>query len=195
MTNNTDATGRELPPGRYADFEGADGGEDLPNPLAGRLTPKKRAPAPTTQRKTSTATKRSTPTPPPPAPAPEQPDVDDEMRPSSLHVPSNLIGLIRADRNATGRTNGEILIAALEETEDGLPTYLRPQGTVGGSRFRSRGVRARPDDNDLTPVAVRLFTSDYAAIDDMVRELQARSRSHLAAAALRAYYDARQRSE
>lgn len=113
------------------------------------------------------------------------------IKPSTVHVPARLMPAIRADRERTSRSNGELVIAAIEGAHPRLAELLgrRPEPT-GGGLFASRASRgARLSDGDLTPLNVRLYEADWEVIDSLVAQFQAFSRGHLISTALLHFFD------
>lgn len=178
------------------------GGEVESTPAAQTAPSPDTSPAPAAPRRTrasrtvTPADREAPPVPPTPVDAAAQ-VARGPIKGSTIHLPPDLVTLVVAAREASGRSNGDILIAALEQDPAVLSAALSPRGTVGGSRFRPRGVYGRsgaaaPDPvrgserKAVKPMNIRLYDDDYATIDDMVTEFGARSRSHLATAALTA---------
>ena len=112
------------------------------------------------------------------------------VRPTSLHIPVDLIDLVARERERTGRSNGQIVIAALEHTHHRLAELLgAPAPTSGGGLFAQRRASRSTRDRQgpLIALHVRLLEPDYAVLDGLVEEYGAFSRGHLVSAALTAY--------
>jgi hypothetical protein len=113
------------------------------------------------------------------------------MRSSSMHIRSSLVAQIIGERQQTGRSNGNIIIAALESVHDHLDDLLpRAAEPTGGSLFAARPTRTpRIDEGPHSPLNVRLYENDFEVLDRLVSDFGARSRSHLVDVALAYYYD------
>lgn len=110
------------------------------------------------------------------------------IRSSSVHVPVALLARIAAEKRRTGRSNGEIVIVALEACQDRLGELIGRHGPTGGSLFASRASRGvRLADGLLTALNVRLYEQDYEVLDELVAAHGAFSRGHLITTALTAY--------
>jgi len=181
---------RELPSGRLASFE-----DDVPADMA-TLLPRRTRPIPVHQADT----------PPAPAPAgdttteptPDTRSTDgpqsgrqNRIRSSSMHIRSTLVERIIHERETTGRSNGNIIVAALEAVHPHLPQLLpTPTAPTGGSLFAARTTRTpRTETGPYSPLNVRLYEADFAVLDDLVHTSGARSRSHLVDIALAHYFD------
>lgn len=201
---------RALPSGRLAGFE-----DDEAPDMATLLPPRARrpeavptsapaAPAPTAQ-PDSTVHLDSQPGPAAAAGLTPSPGSDatanapatgatarkNRIKPSTVHVPARLMPAIRTDRQHTSRSNGELVIAAIEQAHPRLPELLGtlPEPT-GGGLFASRASRgARLSDGDLTPLNVRLYEADWDVIDALVAQFHAFSRGHLISTALLDFLD------
>ena len=76
-------------------------------------------------------------------PTPEQqppPDAADStaqnrIRSSSVHIPAALLDHVIAERARSNRSNGEIIIAAIEQTHAALPTLIGQRAPTGGGLF------------------------------------------------------------
>ena len=129
--------------------------------------------------------------PPPEATEAGQQGRQNRIRSSSVHIPAALLDRVIAERDRTSRSNGELIIAAIEQTHSELPALIGRRESTGGGLFASRSSRgARLSDGPLTPLNVRLFEADYRVIDDLVTQFGAYSRGHLISTALTAYFDA-----
>lgn len=181
-----DPTDRSLPAGRYAEFETPDdGGGDLRSLLSAH--PGRRArtpdPAPPSPPAATSPPESATPTP---TPTP----VAGRMRSSSMHIRSALVELVVTERTTTGRSNGQIIIAALEAAVPHLPQLLPPIAEpTGGGLFAARPTHApRVTEGPYSPLNVRLFDADFTVLDQLVATYGARSRSHLVDVALGHYF-------
>ncbi len=131
-------------------------------------------------------------------PAPRRPgDVDASgdpasavVRPSVVHVPAPLLPLIAAERRTSGRSNGQILIAAIEDGHDHLVRMHEDAASIGGRLFAARAAKPRlPVAQPLCPLNIRLYEQDYEVLDRLVAELEVGSRSRLATLALSLYLE------
>ncbi len=208
-------------PGRLTGFEdGADGADDVPD-LASLLTRRAappdavdRTPAVTPPKVAQSAqpppaataariSKRAKParTPPAPAaptepqpaptPAPAARSGRTPIRSTSVHVPVGLREKINAERARTGRSNGEIVIRAIELNLDQLSALFSEhgRGASAGRLFQQRVSRgARLSDGPLSPINVRLFEPDFEVLDELVEQVGAFSRGHLISVTLTAYF-------
>lgn len=133
---------------------------------------------------------------PEPAPVPPQParaarSGRTPIRSTSVHVPVGLREKINAERARTGRSNGEIVIRAIELNLDQLPALFSKHGRGAsvGSLFQQRVSRgARLSDGPLSPINVRLFEPDFEVLDELVEQVGAFSRGHLISVTLTAYF-------
>ncbi|HEY5853252.1 MAG TPA: hypothetical protein VIW24_04145 [Aldersonia sp.] len=126
---------------------------------------------------------------PPPAPEVGESAGDDSPRPSSVRLPKDILEQLAAARAATGMTNGDLFIVAIEHSAAKLETLLFPGGRIGGELFAARGVRAKTSrDSDMSQATFRLRPEDFNVIDDLVRRFGARSRGHLLTAALQGFF-------
>lgn len=131
------------------------------------------------------------------APPARTPDdlVPERPKQSSIQLADDVIKILTKSKEAENLSAGECIIHALETTveNESILNFLHPHGSVGGKLFARRevlGSRRPSDPLDATKthaVGVKLFPSDFAAIDELVKHLHARSRPHLINAALRAY--------
>lgn len=188
MTDNAAVAGsaHELPPGRLHGFE-----DDQPTVNLGDLLPRRTpatAAAPPTpvkavrgsapQQRAKTSSQNTGPTA----------ERKNRIRSSSVHIPATLIPKIIAERSNTGRSNGEIVIVALEQTYPKLGELVGERGETGGGLFELRSSRgARVANGPLTPLNIRLREEDFDVIDRLVAETSAYSRGHLISTALTAY--------
>ncbi len=212
MSTRTDGTARVVSPQRLANFEEEDLDLDLtppPRPRREQSPP----PAPDAATDKSTPRRRRKPAQPPataPVRPPEPPVVpagplapaepaeaqgtalkgpEQRARRSNVHIPVRLLGPIATKTETEGLSNGEIIIAAIEQTFDQLPDLIHPAPTTGGNLFDSRRSRvSRSTDGPLTPLNYGLREVDFETLDRLVTELRASSRGHLITAALSAYF-------
>lgn len=190
---------RGLPMGRLTDFEDDDPADIatlLPRRIPARPTQTPTVPAPSASAVAPTGPElvpdTNTPlVPDDTEPTPTQPGRQNRIRSSSMHIRSTLVERIIRERENTGRSNGNIIIAALEAVHTHLPDLL-PQtaAPTGGSLFAARTTRTpRTETGPYSPLNVRLYEADFAVLDDLVRTSGARSRSHLVDIALAHYFD------
>jgi len=110
------------------------------------------------------------------------------IKPSVVHVPSSLLSLVAAERQRSGRSNGQILIDAIEAGHEHLTRLHHESSSIGGRLFTARTAKPQlPVAQPLSPLNIRLYEQDYEVLDRLVTELGAGSRSRLATLAL-AYY-------
>lgn len=120
------------------------------------------------------------------------------MRASNAQIPGELIPKMKQARADSGRSNGDIIIDAIESSYDRLADLCRGRGASdakaagsgGGGLFTprtSRGIRSL--DGPLTPLNVRLRDEDWVVIDDLVDKFAAFSRGHLITVALLDYFN------
>lgn len=141
---------------------------------------------------TSTAADPDLPAPakPPRARARSRPARAPIIKPSVVHVPAPLLSLMAAERQRSGRSNGEILIAAIEDGHDHLKAQRKESTSIGGRLFTARDAKPQsPAGQPLSPLNIRLYEQDYEVLDRLVAELGAGSRSRLATLALARYLD------
>lgn len=112
------------------------------------------------------------------------------IKPSVVHVPSSLLSLVAAERRRSGRSNGEILIDAIEAGHEHLVKLHDESSSIGGRFFTARTAKPQlPVAQPLSPLNIRLYEQDYEVLDRLVAELGAGSRSRLATLALALYLD------
>jgi hypothetical protein len=110
------------------------------------------------------------------------------IKPSVVHVPSSLLSLVAAERQRSGRSNGQILIDAIEAGHEHLIKLHDQSSSIGGRLFTARTAKPQlPVAQPLSPLNIRLYEQDFEVLDRLVTELGAGSRSRLATLAL-AYY-------
>lgn len=141
-------------------------------------------PAPTTPERPARRTSgRARATPP-------EPLGSTVIRPSVVHVPAHLLALVAAERGRSGRSNGEILIAAIEDCHDRLSEQRDTAAPIGGQLFAARVAKPRlPVHEPLSPLNIRLYEQDFEVLDRLVADLGVGSRSRLATLALSDYLD------
>ncbi|TDD72267.1 hypothetical protein E1262_02800 [Jiangella aurantiaca] len=117
-------------------------------------------------------------------------DVAPVIKPSVVHVPSSLLSLVAAERQRSGRSNGQILIDAIEAGHEHLVKLHNESNSIGGRLFTARTAKPQlPVAQPLSPLNIRLYKQDYEVLDRLVTELGAGSRSRLATLALAHYLD------
>jgi hypothetical protein len=205
---------QEFPAGRLASFEDDTDGPDLGMLLARRVQPSRGSangssdptpdrvqatppetlmgPAspggPTTDGPASSRAARGSSTSKAPSTTPRHSEGKNRIRSSSVHIPAALVDKIVAERERSGRSNGQIVIAAIEAAHPRLGQLIAPAEGAGGALFQQRSSRVvRTMDGPLTPLNVRLFEDDYEIIDQLVAQFGAFSRGHLITAALTDY--------
>lgn len=218
---STPGTAQSLPPGRLAAFEddddvdlGAilqprarqrsrtDGAPDVAAAAAPEvveditLAPGTVTPAPARPRRAgpvkATTTKRKSPAPAETAVPEAAPSAQNRIRSTTVHIPASLIDRVIDERNRSGRSNGEIVIAAIEHAHPQLQQLVGAKAATGGGLFAARASRVpRAAEEHLTPFNVRLYEADYVILDDLVSTTGARSRGHLISVALTAYLERR----
>lgn len=134
---------------------------------------------PKTERSHATTTRDRTP---------RHSEAKNKIRSSSVHIPAALMDKIVAERERSRRSNGQIVIAAIEDAHSKLGELIGQREAAGGDLFQRRTSRVVPaGDGPLTPLNVRLFEVDYEIIDKLVENFGAYSRGHLITAALTHY--------
>lgn len=117
--------------------------------------------------------------------APAHSERENEIKSSSVHIPTALFEPLKAYRTAKGMSNGQVIIAAIEATHSDLADLIHPATAGGGGLFAQRTTKGvRTTDGPLAPLNVRLFEQDYKVIDRLVEEFSAYSRGHLVTVAL-----------
>ncbi|SDU32317.1 hypothetical protein [Jiangella alkaliphila] len=112
------------------------------------------------------------------------------IRASVVHVPSSLLSVVAAERQRSGRSNGQILIDAIEAGHEHLVKLHNESNSIGGRLFTARTAKPQlPVAQPLSPLNIRLYEQDYEVLDRLVTELGAGSRSRLATLALAFYLD------
>jgi len=211
-----DSTASELPKGRLSSFEDDEPDDGGLGGLLGRRAPT--APPPSSAPGPPTPASPAEQQPPPaaaktaakPGPATERHPASPKriagtsapaaagngrpvIRSSSVHIPVSLLPDIAAERQRSGRSNGQIVIVAIEDTHSRLPDLLGAGDASGGTLFAPRPSRGvRQTDGPLTALNVRLFEQDYEVIDTLVEKHGALSRGHLITTALNAYFNSTQ---
>lgn len=199
-------TAKHLGADRLRGFEGDDTDDhDMSALLPPRPTPTHR----TAPRDTPSTNPTASPTPaagsaetttpaaamnPARTPRPKRPPARQRsvMRASNAQIPAELIPRMKQARADTGRSNGDIIIDAIEYAHDRLDELCRGRAATtgsGGGLFTprtSRGIRSL--DGPLTPLNVRLRDEDWDVIDGLVDKFAAFSRGHLITVALLEYF-------
>lgn len=208
MTSRHDGTARAVSPQRLANFEDEDADLELappprprrekaepssdlaPEPRTARKGPQKGPLAPETALEApADVVEAVTPATPSGTPQAALKGPEQRVRRSNVHIPVRLLGPISKKTEDEGLSNGEIIIAAIEQTFDRLPDLIHPGPTTGGHLFDSRRSRvSRSTDGPLTPLNYGLREVDFETLDHLVEELRASSRGHLITAALTAYF-------
>lgn len=197
MSTEIQGSAHDLPSGRLRSFEEDDSGPDLASLLA------RRAPASAIQqpepdvamadaaagKPADRAIKRTRSPGTAPSSPPRRPsERKNKIRPSSVQIPVALIEPVTSHRARTGRSNGEIVIDAIEHCQDRLQTLIQPRESSGGQIFISRASRGvRTTVGPLTALNIRLMEADYDVIDQLVEKYGAFSRGHLITTALLEY--------
>lgn len=118
-------------------------------------------------------------------PVPAHSERENEIKSSSVHIPTALFDPLKAYRTAKGMSNGQVIIAAIEATYADLRELIHPATAGGGGLFAQRTTKGvRTTEGPLAPLNVRLFEEDYKVIDRLVEEFGAYSRGHLVTVAL-----------
>ena len=209
MSTLNSGSAREIAPGRLTGFEDADDLEltpSLPKLPPRRTTPSSPVPSPGTAGGAAWPLDPRRPADLPPVSQsgrrPTSPPSlasggaaqglkgpEDRVRPSNVHIPVALMGLLEAECKEKGLSHGELIIVAVERAHPRLRDLIHPTATAGGSLFASRRSRAaRTTDGRLTPLNYRLRQSDFLTLDALVEEFGASSRGHLITVALKDYF-------
>jgi hypothetical protein len=143
---------------------------------------------------------KSTNDSPTPTPSPQETEPEDQngtasasparrvIRPSSVHIPADLIDKLKHLRDTKKWSNGQVIVAALESCADTLADLISPSEVAGGGLFAARPARGvRTVDGPLTALNIRLYDQDYEVIDSLVEKYGAFSRGHLISVALTHY--------
>ena len=176
-------------------------------PVAPASTNQERPPAPEAASATDAAepTTESTPTTEPAPKAPEAPKPESSPKParkaaeprrsagltpgnraSNANIPTSLMKKVKARRAKDDLTYGELVIRAIESTgKEKLEKLVSPQEQIGGGIFDPRPqYRSNVTDGPFSPLQFQLRDADFAAIDKLVAECKAGSRTNLIRAAL-----------
>jgi hypothetical protein len=107
-----------------------------------------------------------------------------------IYVPKDLRVQMTQVQQEEGWSNADLVLRAVEETQDRLPATTHPP-RVGAGLF-SRSYRPRkPLSEDAIQVGVRLTGSDIAQIDRLVSAAHTPSRSAYIVAALNSFVSSR----
>ena len=209
MSSLNSGSAREIAPGRLAGFEDAgdlDVAPAMPKLPPRRTTPQSAGPALGTtggparpidaRRSTDVLPARqpdrsstSTPSRATGGEAPGLKGPEDRVRPSNVHIPVDMMGLLEGECKDKGLSHGELIIVAVERAHARLHDLIHPTATAGGNLFASRRSRAaRTTDGRLTPLNYRLRESDFQTLDRLVEEFGASSRGHLITVSLKDYF-------
>lgn len=114
---------------------------------------------------------------------------ENKILPSSVHIPTELIASVIEYRDAHDMSNGQVLITAIEFSYAKLRELIHP-GSTGGGLFQQRATKgSRNNEGPVSPLNIRLYKADYTVIDNLVAEVGAFSRGHLATVSLRHFFD------
>lgn len=109
-----------------------------------------------------------------------------------VYVPKDLRQQISQLQEEHRLSNAELILGAIEQTHQDLPSLLRP----ANAGLFSRDYRPRHSASDDTiQVGVRLLAEDVEQIDRLVSTCQAGSRSAYIVAALEQFFAQRQPQE
>lgn len=116
----------------------------------------------------------------------------ERLKPSSVHLPTSLVERIKEFQASAEWTNGQVLVAALEDCHQrGRIGALAEPRAVGGALFGDAWTAGRPASRAATgpkvPFSIVIPPPFYAIIDQLVAEAGAASRSHLAMLAIEDY--------
>lgn len=107
---------------------------------------------------------------------------------TSISMPADLAAAWRERAREEGSTQVEVLLDAIHASHERLGDLLEQAqaGTTSDGLFVRRAPREAAA---VTLVSMKMLSANLSAIDDLVRQHQAPSRSALCAAALRAYLE------
>lgn len=172
-----------------------------PAPAAAPASPRRRATAakgsakgkastkPRATKAPTTATTEAETKPPADAAPADEADAQNKTLPSIIHIPTDLIPAVIEYREASGMSNGQVLITAIEFSYEKLRDLIHPAST-GGGLFQQRATKgSRSNDGPVSPLNIRLFKADFAVIDNVVKEAGAFSRGHLASVSFRYFFE------
>ena len=182
----------ELPAGRLASFE-----EEESTDFASILTPRARRGTSADKPAVGAVTEGpadpvvpDTATNPAGRRTPKYSERANEIKSSSVHIPTPLLEKLVTYRDQHGMSNGQVVIAAIEKAHPRLPDLIHPVTAGGGGLFEQRATRGvRTTEGPLTPLNVRLYAQDYEVIDRLVKEFGAFSRGHLVTVSLTEFFD------
>lgn len=191
-----DGSARPVAPGRLKSFEDVELPDMQPAPLS--LPP--RAPAGPAEMLRAVpepalpSASEADPTVGPSQPAP--PSVQGgggkpRSRASNMLLPAQLHARVTAYAQATARSHGDVIMDAIEANIDELrPLFAPAPQASSGSIFGARPVRApRPPEGPKVQLNYRLRSDYFAALEDLVVQLRAGTRTHLILTALQMYFE------
>lgn len=107
---------------------------------------------------------------------------EQRTQPVVLHVPFSAAAAAKVYAREIGITLAEVVIRAIEASQDSLPTmFVDPAPPPGrGALFAPRpGVRPRPIDEPRVQMQVQLLPAEITVLDQVVEQYQAPSRAQL----------------
>lgn len=112
------------------------------------------------------------------------------VRQVALSMPAAVVQAVRDRARRDGISQPEVLMDALVATQERLPDVLpisRKRPALQSDGLFVRREPAPRDEEPLVTLTVRMLTTNVRAIDDLVEQVGAPSRSALCVAALRDY--------
>ncbi|GAA4909749.1 hypothetical protein GCM10025789_31280 [Tessaracoccus lubricantis] len=117
-------------------------------------------------------------------------DERDLHRPSSANLPVALVAAIAKRRERTGMSAGDMIVAAIEQHMDQLPSLFgtgEEQEAQHASGFSARPKKSPVVDEITKLFPFRLTQPDFDYLDQLVDKFGARDRTHLIREALTQY--------
>lgn len=109
---------------------------------------------------------------------------------SVFHLPTELQQQVIQHRAHSGLSNGQIVIAAIEQAHPRLGELVGSATVGGGGLFTARVAATPQEDGPVSPLNVSMFAADFEVIDELVSRFKASSRTQLVRVSLEAYFAA-----
>jgi hypothetical protein len=158
--------------------------EPNPRPAPARREPSQRRRAKSTPEKAGREDGR-----PRPEGTADYHDRANQRKTSVFHLPTPLQQQVIQHRADSGLSNGQIVIAAIEQAHPRLGELIGTSTVGGGGLFIARAA-APQDEGPVSPLNVSMFAADFDVIDDLVSTFKASSRTQLVRVSLEAYFAA-----